>query len=556
MFKRKGSSRKKSSISSSNNNFNNHINKENLNSIGSNYTAMENESTFYKSSIDSKSPRSSMFSKRYSLNTLSIYNNKKYVINEDCEIFQSLNNNNNVNSNNSNNGNSNSNNNINGNNTNTINSNQSSFQFSDFLNHMYDFESNILENQCFLDQNRSPYYLEYHQNINYQMRAILLDWLIELSFELKFKRETYHLAVILLDLFLAKNIQYPTERLQLIGVTCLSLSAKFEEIKIPTMETFALSTAHAFTKDDIIKAEQEVLISLNWKICFPTLAFWGNYITYKWDEFVYEYTANNHSNNSNFNLPTFREISNNSSNNKNSNVNNIFSNKNSNYFEYLQFKSKRNDIDYNNKHTQIQNSISKSFNKKLLILFFQVVDLISIDFESYKYDSKSLLLSVLYLLIGISTNVFNIQNLVKEILNLNSYIQEQYALNSLFDAFLQSNLNISLDQIAPYINEAIFYFVMEFEIPNYKAIIESNNTNNMPMNYEETAQVQTHNKLNLKSYEKMKMFRQSVVNVNMNMNINNTNTNNTNNGVNNNNSNTTNGVNNNNNSTNIPNNKM
>lgn len=58
------------------------------------------------------------------------------------------------------------------------------------------------------------------------MRAILLDWLIEVCEVYKLHRETYYLAVDYLDRFLSTNTKISKTRLQLIGITCLFVAAK------------------------------------------------------------------------------------------------------------------------------------------------------------------------------------------------------------------------------------------------------------------------------------------------------------------------------------------
>lgn len=68
--------------------------------------------------------------------------------------------------------------------------------------------------------------LSNHPGLQPRMRAILLDWLIEVCEVYKLHRETYYLAVDYLDRFLSSNVQISKTRLQLIGITCLFIAAK------------------------------------------------------------------------------------------------------------------------------------------------------------------------------------------------------------------------------------------------------------------------------------------------------------------------------------------
>ena len=66
-------------------------------------------------------------------------------------------------------------------------------------------------------------------------RYILLDWMLELSSSLYFKRSTYHLSSVLVDMYLSTVINVKIEELQLIGVTCLLIASKNEEIETYSM---------------------------------------------------------------------------------------------------------------------------------------------------------------------------------------------------------------------------------------------------------------------------------------------------------------------------------
>lgn len=72
----------------------------------------------------------------------------------------------------------------------------------------------------------APFCISLCVGLQPRMRAILLDWLIEVCEVYKLHRETYYLAVDYLDRFLSSNVQISKTRLQLIGITCLFIAAK------------------------------------------------------------------------------------------------------------------------------------------------------------------------------------------------------------------------------------------------------------------------------------------------------------------------------------------
>ncbi len=87
-----------------------------------------------------------------------------------------------------------------------------------------------------------PFYLKRHANIEPQMRAILLDWLVEICYAYRLHRETWHLALEYMDRFMTCcKQQMRVDRLQLIGMTCLFLAAKVEEIYPPKLKVCIFS---------------------------------------------------------------------------------------------------------------------------------------------------------------------------------------------------------------------------------------------------------------------------------------------------------------------------
>lgn len=87
------------------------------------------------------------------------------------------------------------------------------------------------------------------------MRAILIDWLIEVHLKFKLLPETLFLTINLIDRYLEKQI-IPRTKLQLIGVTSMLISSKYEEIYAPEVRDFVYITDKAYTKEEILAMEQ------------------------------------------------------------------------------------------------------------------------------------------------------------------------------------------------------------------------------------------------------------------------------------------------------------
>jgi len=116
--------------------------------------------------------------------------------------------------------------------------------------------------------------LERHHALQPKMRAILLDWLIEVCEVYRLHRETFYLAVDFLDRYLGMAESVPKNRLQLVGVTCLFIGAKLEEIYPPKLQEFAYVTDGACNEEEILQMELEILKRLNWSLSPMTPNSW------------------------------------------------------------------------------------------------------------------------------------------------------------------------------------------------------------------------------------------------------------------------------------------
>lgn len=103
------------------------------------------------------------------------------------------------------------------------------------------------------------------------MRGILLDWLMEVAGEYRFKRETYYLAISHIDRYLMTQT-VERDAFQLIGLAALSVAVKTEEIKVLKLEELAKAADYAYDEDAIRKAEMNLLKTLKWKI-YPTTPY-------------------------------------------------------------------------------------------------------------------------------------------------------------------------------------------------------------------------------------------------------------------------------------------
>ncbi|XP_020640481.3 G2/mitotic-specific cyclin-B2 isoform X1 [Pogona vitticeps] len=121
--------------------------------------------------------------------------------------------------------------------------------------------------QLEVQQRVSPLYLE-GTELNGRMRAILVDWLVEVHARFQLLQETLYMCVAIMDRYLQAQ---PVSRkeLQLVGVTAMLLAAKYEEIYAPSILDFVYMTDRAYKAAQIRVMEQNILRKLNFDLGRP-----------------------------------------------------------------------------------------------------------------------------------------------------------------------------------------------------------------------------------------------------------------------------------------------
>lgn len=115
----------------------------------------------------------------------------------------------------------------------------------------------------------SASYMRNQPDINERMRAILVDWLVEVHLKFKLMPEVLPLTVNLIDRYLERR-KVVRSKLQLVGVTCMLIASKYEEIYAPEIQDFVYITDRAYNKQEILRMESDVLNTLKFQCTVPT----------------------------------------------------------------------------------------------------------------------------------------------------------------------------------------------------------------------------------------------------------------------------------------------
>lgn len=135
---------------------------------------------------------------------------------------------------------------------------------TDYVQEMYDHfrDQEVLKRV-------NPTYMQKQPHINEKMRAILVDWLTEVHLKFKLVPETLYLSINLIDRFLSRR-EVSRSKLQLLGVTCLLVASKYEEIYPPELRDLVYICDSAYAKEEILDMEESVLKTLKYQITIPS----------------------------------------------------------------------------------------------------------------------------------------------------------------------------------------------------------------------------------------------------------------------------------------------
>ena len=124
--------------------------------------------------------------------------------------------------------------------------------------------------------------------LNTEIRLDILLWMMKTCEEFAFKRDTYHNACYYFDMFLIINNQTLKDKseLELIGLTCIVISAKLEEIQLPRLKEYSELLSNKYDTKSIIEMEKKICSKLSWRLIIITKNIWLSWYICQWDLFI------------------------------------------------------------------------------------------------------------------------------------------------------------------------------------------------------------------------------------------------------------------------------
>lgn len=98
-----------------------------------------------------------------------------------------------------------------------------------------------------------------------------VDWILRLSHEMRLKRQSFYLAVSMMDRYIELRKPENDKEYDCIALTCLFSAAKYEELTFPTINDFVYLSGGKANKEDLIQLEMTILETLGWRMnhCNP-----------------------------------------------------------------------------------------------------------------------------------------------------------------------------------------------------------------------------------------------------------------------------------------------
>ncbi|KAL4923469.1 cyclin-like protein [Aspergillus undulatus] len=114
----------------------------------------------------------------------------------------------------------------------------------------------------------NAHYMDNQAEIQWSMRSVLMDWLVQVHHRFSLLPETLFLCVNYIDRFLSCKI-VSLGKLQLVGATAIFIAAKYEEINCPSVQEIVFMVDGGYTIDEILKAERFMLSMLQFELGYP-----------------------------------------------------------------------------------------------------------------------------------------------------------------------------------------------------------------------------------------------------------------------------------------------
>lgn len=117
--------------------------------------------------------------------------------------------------------------------------------------------------------------------ITHEMRQILIDWITDVHLSFELKEQTLFLALAYLNAY-SSLCEISKQEYQLVGVACLWIASKYEEIYPPRMKNYIDVTDSSYSVAELKAMEGKILLALRFNLNYTTALQILEAVTEKW----------------------------------------------------------------------------------------------------------------------------------------------------------------------------------------------------------------------------------------------------------------------------------
>lgn len=110
-----------------------------------------------------------------------------------------------------------------------------------------EYEAEIIAHMLSLQRRERE---ELMTHVTVEMRAILVDWLVDVHSSFELREQTLYLALAYLNEY-AAVAEVTKQDYQLVGIACLWIASKYEEIYPPRMSSFTQVTDSSYSSAEL-----------------------------------------------------------------------------------------------------------------------------------------------------------------------------------------------------------------------------------------------------------------------------------------------------------------
>ena len=107
--------------------------------------------------------------------------------------------------------------------------------------------------------------MKLQSQINENIRAQLVDHIVQVHAKFKLLPETLFLTINLIDRFLAKH-QIQAGDMRLLGISAMLIATKYEEIYPPTVKDFIIISKRKLSAEHILQMEMLILSRIQFEV--------------------------------------------------------------------------------------------------------------------------------------------------------------------------------------------------------------------------------------------------------------------------------------------------